>query len=88
MISENREMLQELNYLIEIRRYLTETMGNPVLDRKVITEMNHTLLLVDEMIVSKLQSPEFKEFVGFENIKEVVRKAAKTTNIKSGLVNK
>ena len=88
MTHEHKEVLQEISYLIEVRRYLSETMGNPVLDRKVVTEMNHTLLLVDKMIISMLQTSEFKKYIGFENIKEVVREAAKTNNIKSGIIKK
>lgn len=88
MLNEEKEMLKEMNYLINIRKYLTDTMGNPVLDRKVVKEMSHTLLLVDKKIVGILQHSDFKNYIGFENVKDVVREAIKNTNIKSGLVNK
>ncbi len=76
---------KELNDLISIREYISISIGNPSIDRKTITGMNHLLLLVDKKIISLLMSDEFKKYVGYANLQDVLEDVRKITNIKSGL---
>lgn len=78
--------LTEIVNLIHVRQYLANTMGNPVLDRKTVSEMNNLLLLIDKKIVHILTyDGKFKEYVGYGELKQVIKDAATITNIKSGL---
>ena len=81
-------IIKEIISLIQIRKYLSDTMGNPTQNRKIVTEMNNTLLLIDKMIINLIQNPKFKDYINFEDIKNVIKEAANTNNIKSGLINK
>lgn len=82
------EILTEIIALTQIRKYLSETMGNPNWDRKVVNEMNNTLLLLDKKIVSLIQSGDFKEYINYNNVKDVIKEAVQTNNIRSGLINR
>jgi len=82
------ELLEEITALTQIRKYLSETMGNPNWDRKIVNEMNNTLLLIDKKIVQLIQSSEFKDYVNYDNVKDVIKEAVKTNNIRSGIVNR
>lgn len=75
----------EITNLIQIRQYLSNTMGNPVLDKKTVNEMNNILLLMDKKIVDLLQSKQFKEYIGYNDVRKVVEEAARTTNIRYGM---
>lgn len=79
------ELLKEISELVQIRQYLANTMGNPVLDRATVTIMNNTLLLLDKKIVSLLQSTSFQDYIGYEHVKKAVEEAARITNIKSNM---
>jgi len=78
-------MFDEITSLIQIRQYLSNTMGNPILNKTTVNEMNNTLLLIDKKIVSLLQSASFKKYIGYEDVRKVVEEAARTTNIKYGM---
>lgn len=78
-------MFDQITNLIQIRQYLSNTMGNPVLDKKTVNEMNNTLLLIDKKIVRLLQSKQFKEYIGYDDVRKVVEEAARTTNIRYGM---
>lgn len=80
--------LKELVDLITIRQYVANSVGNPAIDRGTVTEMNHTLLLLDRKIVNLLKSSQFKEYVDFKDIKQVVKEVADINNIRSGMVNR
>lgn len=77
--------LKEITDLIQIRKYLSDTMGNPILDRTTVREMNNTLLLIDKKIVSLLSNDIFRKYIGYADIKKVIEEAARITNIKSGI---
>lgn len=77
--------LKELTDLISIRQYIVSSMGNPVFDRQTVTEMNNILLLIDKKIVSILKGSEFKEYIGYADVRKAIEDAARITNIKSGL---
>jgi len=82
------ELLKEISELVQIRQYLSNTMGNPTLDRKTVTIMNNTLLLLDRKIVDLLQSAPFQNYIGYGDVAKVVQKAANLSNIKYGLKDK
>jgi hypothetical protein len=84
-MSQYMELLKEISDLVQIRQYLANTMGNPVLDRATVTIMNNTLLLLDKKIVGLLQSSSFQNYIGYEYVKQAVEEAARITNIKSGM---
>jgi len=84
--SEMKVDLTEITNLIQIRQYLSNTMGNPTLDRATVTEMNNTLLMLDKKIVALLQTPAFKDYIDYSSVKDAIKEAAKITNIKSGLI--
>ncbi len=79
--------IKEITDLIQIRQYLSNTMGNPVLDKPTVNEMNNTLILIDKKIVGLLKTESFKEYIGYEDVRKVVEEAARTTNIKFGMKN-
>jgi len=82
------EILSEITALTHIRKYLSDTMGNPNWDRKIVNEMNHTLLLIDKKIVELIKSPEFKKYINYDNVKDVIKEVVKTNNIRSGIIDR
>lgn len=80
--------LRELVNLITIRQYVSNSVGNPAIDRATVTEMNHTLLLIDRKIIALLKHEEFKEYINFSDIKQVVKAVAEINNIRSGMTNR
>ena len=76
---------KELTDLITIRQYVVNTMGNSTFDRSTVHEMNNTLLLLDKKIISILKGSDFKEYIGYADVRKVIEEAARITNIKSGL---
>lgn len=77
--------LTELVSLITIRQYVANSTANPTIDRPTVTAMNNTLLMLDKKILSLLQSPKFREYINYSDIKKAIEEVSNTTNIKSGL---
>lgn len=77
--------LKEINELISIRNYIVNALNNPTVERKVISEINSILLLVDKKILGLLTGPSFKDYVGYADVRKAIEDAARVTNIKSGL---
>jgi hypothetical protein len=63
-------------------------MALPTIERKVVTELNGILLLLDKKIIGLLTSVEFKDYVGFKDVQAAKEAAARITNIYSGIENK
>jgi hypothetical protein len=78
--------LRELTDLISIRQYVVNASANPAIDRTTVNFVTGTLLLMDKKILNILQGEEFKEYIGYENLKEAKREAVEISNIRSGLV--
>lgn len=77
--------LTELNSLIGIRSYVVNVINNSAFDRSIVNDLNGMLILLDKKIVSLLRSPEFKGYIGFEDVKKAIQEVADLNNIKSGL---
>lgn len=77
--------LKEISNLIEIRQYVVNATSNPAIDRSTVTTMNGMLILIDKKIINILQSDEFKEYIGYKDVRKAIEEVARITNIKSGL---
>lgn len=77
--------LKELNDLINIRQYVINSTANPAIDRATIKEMNGMLILLDRKIIGVLKGEEFKEYIGYADVRKAIEEVANTNNIKSGL---
>lgn len=77
--------LKEITDLIQVRNYVQSATGNYGLSRAVVTDLNAMVILLDKLIVEKLMSPAFKEYIKFEDRAKAIAEVAKLTNIKSGL---
>lgn len=79
---------QELLQLIEIRKYVVNSIALPTIDRKTVNELNGILLLLDKKIIGFLTGDDFKDYIGYKNVQEAKEAAARITNIYSGIDNK
>lgn len=77
--------LKELSDLITIRQYVVNSTGNMSLDRPTVNELNGMLILLDKKIVGILKGTEFKDYIGYEGVKQAIEDVVRITNIKSGL---
>ena len=79
--------IKDLTDLINIRNYVSTAINNSMIDKKIVSELYTMQINLDKKIVNEIVSPEFKRQLGFwdEQMKEVVREAAKTNNIKTGM---
>jgi len=77
--------LKELTDLIAVRQYVINTTGNMSIDRATVNELNGILILLDKKIISILKDTEFKNYIGYQNVKQAIQDVARITNIKSGL---
>jgi hypothetical protein len=77
--------LKELSDLITIRQYVVNSTGNMSLDRPTVNELNGILILLDKKIVGILKGTEFKDYIGYEGVKQAIEDVVRITNIKSGL---
>lgn len=80
--------LKEITDLIAIRQYVVNSTGNPAIDRATVNFMNGALILLDNKIIALLQANDFKEYIGYKDVKKAIEDVAKITNIKSGIVRR
>lgn len=73
----------ELTNLISIRNYVVSAIENPRLDRKGVNELTNVMILLEAKILSMLTSNEFKEYIGYENVQEVVSDVVRRSNLKN-----
>jgi hypothetical protein len=77
---------KELIDLISIRNYVAGTINNnPSIDRPTLSELNGMLILTDRKIIEVLKGKEFKDYIGYQGVREAIEEVAKLNNIKSGL---
>lgn len=76
---------KELTDLISIRQYVVDSTGNSTIDRKTVNELNGILILLDKKIISILTGTEFKDYIGYSDVRKAIEEVARITNIKSGL---
>ena len=74
--------LKELTNLIQVRNYLSDTMGNSAFDRATVSEMNGSLILIDKKIVEIIKSNSFKNYINWNDVKSAVENVARINNIK------
>lgn len=77
--------LKEITDLIAVRQYVVNSTANPTINRETVKYINGVLILLDNKIISLLESPEFKEYIDYKNVRQAIEEVAKLTNIKSGL---
>ena len=68
---------QELLTLIQIRGWVVNSVANPVFTRETVRELDGLLILLDKKIASILTSPEFKDYIGFDGLKETIKNMKK-----------
>lgn len=73
--------LNELTALINVKRYVADSVGIMAIDRKTVSVLNGILLLLDKKIIEILTSDEFKEYIDYENVQAAKVAAVKITNI-------
>lgn len=78
--------LSELTALIEIREYVVNAQSLPTVDRAKCNQLTNILILLDNKIIDLLIAPDFKQYVGYDNLKQAKQAAIKTNNIYSGIV--
>ncbi len=77
--------LDEINSLIKVREYVVISLNNGSIDRATVSELNGMLILIDRKIIDLLKSQEFKEYIGYRDVRKAIEEVAKITNIKSGM---
>jgi hypothetical protein len=77
--------LQELLDLISIRSYVVNAVANPIFDRGMVRELDGILILLDNRIGKILTGPEFKDYIGYKDVRKAIEEVARITNIKSGI---
>lgn len=76
---------KELLDLIAIRTYVVNSVANPIFDRATIKDLDGILILLDKKIVSLLIGEEFKEYIGYANVRKAIEEVRHQTNIKSSI---
>jgi hypothetical protein len=77
--------LLEITNLINIRQYVVNSMSNPAIDRATVNTLNGMLILLDNKIISLLQSDDFKEYICYKDVRKAIEEVARLTNIRSGI---
>lgn len=80
--------LSDIVNLIKVRDYVINSLNLPVIERKTVNELNGILLLLDEKIIGMLTDTKFKEFIGYKDVQLAKERAARITNIYSGISGK
>lgn len=78
-------MLDELNSLISIRAYVNQTCDSSSNDKETYKYMRDLVLMLDKKIIDILKTDEFKEYVSFKDVKQVIHNVAIINNIKTGM---
>jgi hypothetical protein len=55
-------------------------VANPIFDRATVKELDGLLILLDKKIASILTSDEFKEYIGFADLKDAIKQMHADTN--------
>lgn len=76
--------LKELLDLIHIRSYVVNAVANPIFDRQTVRDLDGILILLDKRIAGILTGVDFKEYIGYADVRKAIEEVAKQTNIKSG----
>lgn len=70
--NKSKADIKEISELISIRNYVSESMSNFSIDKSSINTLSGILILLDKKIISALTCDEFKEFIGFSDVKRAV----------------
>ena len=81
---ETKMELKEINELINIRTYVAFAINFPNVNRQTCNQMNDLLLLLDKKIIAMLNDDNFKQYVGYEDIKKAKQEAIDLSNIYKG----
>lgn len=77
--------LKEITDLVAIRQYVVNQIGNGSISRENVSILNGMLILVDNKIIGLLKSDEFKDYIGYKDVRKAIEDVARITNIKSGI---
>lgn len=77
--------LKNINDLINVRNYISMSVGNGSIDKKMVNYLSNLLLLLDKKILSILTDDEFKEYVDYKDLQNVIDDVRRISNIKSTL---
>ena len=80
--------LKEISDLIQIRQYMCNSISNSNIDKATVNSLNSMIILLDNKIISLLQSESFKTFIDFKDIKKAINEINKDTSIKSGMIKR
>lgn len=84
-VEMNLHPLQEMDALINLRAFVTLMINNYNRSKSEIADIIPMSTLIDNKIVSMLLSPQFKDYVHFNEAKAALAKARENNDIKSGL---
>lgn len=76
---------KELLDLIAIRNYVVNSVANPIFDRGIVRDLDGILILLDKKIAGILTGDEFKEYIGYADVRKAIEEVRNQTNIKSGI---
>ena len=63
---------KELLDLIAIKSYVVNSVANPIFDRATVKALDGISILLDKRISSILLSDEFKNYIGFDGVKQAI----------------
>ncbi len=78
--------IDEITGLIKIKEYMQSAMASYTIDKKSLNDFSIMINLIDNKIISLLQSSEFKDYLGYDNFK-AEQESIKQSKISSGAVN-
>lgn len=77
--------LNEITSLIEIRNYAFISVNSGSSSKETVKYMNNIVMLIDKKLTELLNSEEFKKYVNYDNINNVIKEVRDNTNIKRGM---
>jgi hypothetical protein len=77
--------LKETTDLISLRSYVALAVNNFALDRETVRYYDGLLIMIDRKIAELLKDGDFKNYVGYEGVREAIQEVRRNTDIKSSL---
>ena len=78
-------MLNEIIDLIKIKNYAFNIVNSTSSSKENVKYMNNIIILIDKKINKLLSSEEFKEYIDYNSIEEVIKEVRNNSNIKNGM---
>jgi len=77
--------LNEIISLIEIKNYAFNIINSNHSSKEHVKYMSNIMLLIDKKIGELLSNEEFKKYIGYEHVDDLIKEVRNISNIKSGL---